>query len=144
MVLTSSSSNLRRPLSLKLPDHFFMFRPCKLVSLAGDYWSLDKILSRRRRRRLPFESRQSPRIRFRDAAITHRPNQIDQRDQQTDSQYRRPRGGQNMQHLPRNQIRRICVIASRHPHVTQNKLWRERQIESHKNNQSRKAPPTFG
>src|SRR5947199_9814897 len=84
-----------------------------------------------------------PWSRFGKAAIAHRPNQIDQGNQQTDSEYRRACRRKHVQHLPRNQIRRISMIAAWHAHITEHELRREGQIKSDENYKGGKTSPTF-
>src|ERR1051325_5922414 len=78
--LSNAPSSLQRNFSLELAHHFFMFRRRELVRFMGHDRRRQEILSRRRRRSLPFEARQIPWVRLGDAAVAQRPSKIDQRN----------------------------------------------------------------
>src|SRR6185295_19368005 len=113
----------------------------KLIGFPGNNRRRQEILSRRRRRSAPFQPRQVPWVCLSQFAVTHRPNQINERNQQAHTEDRRARRRQHIEHL---ELRRISVVAPRHAEVTRYKLRQERQVEPDENYQRRKSAPTFG
>src|SRR5262245_38612055 len=73
-----------------LSDNFGLL-PGIGVSLLGHDGGLLEVVGRRRRGGLPFEPGGAPRIRWGEAAVAHRPDQVHHRDQVADPEDRRAR-----------------------------------------------------
>src|SRR5215471_15254120 len=98
-----------------------------MVRLGGHDRRYIKIVEGWRRRRLPLEAGGAPGIVAGNLAVTKRVQQIDHGQQVSDRENRGAGGGEHVQHLP---LGRIRGITARHPHVSQNELREERQVEA--------------
>src|SRR5438552_13286122 len=70
-----------------------------VVCFPGNVWSFLEIESRRRRRGHPFQSGCAPRVWFGVLAVTHRPQEINHRQQVSNRQNRGAGGGEHIQDL---------------------------------------------
>src|SRR6266550_9490577 len=105
-----------------------------LIWRAGDNRSFLKIMFRRRRRGLPFQTGRFPRIGRRFFAMLKRPNKIDQRKQITCAENRSAGAGHYVVNL---KLGRISVVPPGHPEVTKNELRKKGEVKSDIHDQSR-------
>src|ERR1700733_10513215 len=112
-----------------------------VVGVFGYDRNLLKIFGQGRRLNGPFKTLGAPGIRSRGRAVTHRPDQIDQRDHVADAQNRGAGGRHHVEHL---KFLRVDRIAARHPQIAENELGKEREVEPEANNRSGDAPPEIG
>ena len=103
-----------------------------IVGFFGHDGRFSKIMFWRRRRRCPFQPGRVPRIWPGFFSIKQRPDQINQRQQITDAENRRARGGKDVVDL---KFRRVIVNAARHAEIAQDKLREESQVESDEHDQ---------
>src|SRR5207248_2927841 len=112
-----------------------------VVGFPGDDWALLKIKGRRRRGRLPFQARSSPRIIARNFAVTQRPEQVNHRQ---DVSHGENGGAGDRQDVQNLKFGWISMVAAWHAGPAENELREEGEIESDKDDQGGQAAPTFG
>ena len=111
-----------------------------IVRLPVDHGRSVKVFRGRRRIGFPLETRGGPGVRAGNPAVTHRPNQVEHRQQVAYCQNGSAGGGQHVEDL---KLRRIVMITPRHPEVAEDELRKERQIEADEENHGRKFRETF-
>src|SRR5690242_3808270 len=109
-----------------------------VIGLPGHYRSLFKVVSRRRRCRLPFQSGSAPGVVARFLAVAQRPQEIHHRQQIS---HRKHRGSRRRKHVQYLEFRRISVIPPRHSRPPQDELRKERQVEADEYGHRRQLPP---
>src|SRR5271155_888756 len=109
-----------------------------VISFPGHDRLLVKIERRRRRRRLPLQSRGVPWIRRRRLTVAHGPGEVNHRQQVAHRQNGSARSREHIQNL---ELWRIRMITPRHPHISQKELRKECAIESYKDNKRAQFAP---
>src|ERR1700722_18644824 len=111
-----------------------------VISIFGYHGNLLKILSWRRRWRGPFQPLGTPGIRASRRTVSHGPCQVDEWDQIADTQDRRAGGRHYIEHL---KFRRVHGISTWHSQISEHKLRKESEVETHKNYQRRETRPAI-
>src|SRR5512146_2177007 len=109
-----------------------------VVRFPGHYRGFVKIVSRRRRCRLPLQPGGAPGIVARLFAVAQRPQEVHHGQQISHCQHRGSRRREHVQHL---EFRRVSMIAPRHSRPSQNELREKREVESDEDGQRRQPPP---
>src|SRR5437763_91351 len=126
--MTPSIELERSELPTKLTSFLNMHRLLRLfferlggviVGLFGDDWRLVDIGRPRRRGRLPFQPGRSPRVRAREASPFQAPQKINERHEIAHREDRSARRREDVEEL---KLRRIGVVAARHPEITEDEL----------------------
>src|SRR5690349_8971993 len=98
-----------------------------VVRIAPHFDCALEIVRGRRRRGLPFKTRRLPGVGWRTLAEKDRPREVEKRQEISDGQYR---GANRRHHVPDLKLRRINVIAPRHPKNAEDELRKERHVEA--------------
>src|ERR1035437_3660066 len=112
-----------------------------VVSFVRDYRSFFKVVDRRRRRGLPFESGGAPGVGRSHLAVAQGPDEVDHGNHVADGQDASARGGEDVEHL---KLRRVGVVAARHPEIAQDELREEGQVEAQEDDQRGELGPSLG
>src|SRR3954451_10057644 len=103
--------------------------------------SFIEVESRRRRGGHPFQSNGVPWIVAGQCAVTQRPQQINERQQVSDSKDGSARAGEHVQHL---ELTRVRVILTRHTDIAENELRQESQVEANEDQPCGDTSPGLG
>src|SRR4029077_4975848 len=114
-----------------------------VVGFPGDDRLLFEIERWRRRGDHPLEAGRVPGIVRSRLAVAHRPQEINHGQHVTDGEDSRARGRKHIQDLEFRGMG-VVPVAARHPHVAQNELREEGEVEAYETEQGGKPPPTLG
>src|SRR5215469_49647 len=112
-----------------------------VVGFPGYDGLLGKIERGRRRLHSPLQTSGAPRVIGRGFAVTHRPQEIDHRQEIAHGKNRRARGREHIEHLI---LGRILPVAARHAQIAEDELREEGKIESEKYDQRSQTGQSFG
>src|SRR5579884_2851 len=112
-----------------------------VVGLPGYDGGLFKIVSRRRGGGLPLQASGVPGIVAGDLAVAQRPEEVDHGQDIADGENAGAGGRKHVEHL---EFGSVLPVAARHAGISENELREERQVESHKDDESSEAAPAFG
>src|SRR5579863_7224579 len=120
---TASACPIKTASASAPPSTMRRLLSCVVVRIIGYHGGLVEIVSRRRRwRLLPLQSLGAPGILRRDRPFAPGPRQIEDRKQVAHSQNR---GSGARHHVQSMKLGCVCMIAARHPQVSQQELREE-------------------